>query len=240
MKDNRGQVWNRGAGIHYETVGDGMPLIMLHGNGGDKEDFRGLIDYFLPRYQIVLIDSRGHGRSDTGPLRLTTGLMAEDVLAVMDRLGLPSAVVLGFSDGANIALELAVQSPHRVRAVIAVSGNVHPRGIRALPYLFIRLQYRLWSFLEKLGIPVGSRTQRYGLMGWSPRLSEEELSRIDSPVLLLAGTRDLIRTGHTQQMAAWIPGASLVLFKGAHHRSLFKKTDSYIRQIRGFLKEYDL
>lgn len=240
MKDNRGQVWNRGASIHYETVGDGAPLVMLHGNGGDKEDFSGLIDYFLPQYQIVLVDSRGHGRSDTGSLKLTTGLMAEDVLAVMDHLGVAEAIILGFSDGANIALELAVQAPERVQAVIAVSGNTDPKGMRALPYLFIKLQYRFWNFLEKLGLPVGNRPQRYGLMCWSPRLSGEELSRIDSPVLLLAGTRDLIRTGHTRQMAEWIPGASLVLFKGAHHRSLFKETDSYIRQIRGFLKEYDL
>ena len=136
MKDNRGQVWNRGASIHYETVGDGAPLVMLHGNGGDKEDFSGLIDYFLPRYQIVLVDSRGHGRSDTGSLKLTTGLMAEDVLAVMDHWGVAEASILGFSDGANIALELAVQAPERVQAVIAVSGNTDPKGMRALPYLF--------------------------------------------------------------------------------------------------------
>lgn len=240
MKDDRGRVWNRGASIHYQSLGEGTPLIMLHGNGGDKEDFSGLVDYFLPEYQTVLIDSRGHGRSETGRLKLTTDLMAEDVLAVMDHLELPEAVIFGFSDGANIALELAVQAPERVSAVIAVSGNVQPGGMRALPYLFIKLLYRFWSFLEALRLPVGNRPQRYGLMCWSPRLSEEELNRIDRPVLLLAGTRDLIRTGHTRQMAEWIPGASLVLFKGAHHLSLFKETDSYVKQIHDFLKEYGL
>ncbi|WP_195269351.1 alpha/beta hydrolase [Eubacterium sp. 1001713B170207_170306_E7] len=240
MRDLDGWVASREAAIYYHVLGDGVPVVLLHGNGGDQGDFDSLIEYFLPEYQLILIDSRGHGRSGSGGPRLTTELMAGDVLAVMDHLGLARAVLFGFSDGANIALELAAQKPERVLALVAVSGNTYPGGMRSLPRLFIRLAYRFWHFMERLGLPVGSRAQRYGLMCWSPRLTEEALSRIDLPVLLLAGTRDLVKSKHSRQMEAAIPGADLVLLKGAGHMSLFRRTGTYMKQILDFLESCGL
>lgn len=240
MSDQEGYVEHEGVRIYYKTLGRGTPLIMIHGNGSDHHAFDDLMPYFTPRYRVVLLDSRGHGQSDAGPQKLTTHLMAADVLTLMDKLPVAKAILFGFSDGANIALETAVRCPERVLAVIAISGNLHPKGIRLLPYLLIKLQYRFWSFLRSVGLPVENRAQRYGLMCFSPKLTEDELRKIKKPVLILAGTRDLVRTRHTRLMGDWIPESTMVLLKGAGHFSLFRETETYMKIIMNFLRTYCL
>lgn len=240
MIDQEGYVKNQAVQIYYKTIGKGTPLIMLHGNGGNHHVFDDLIPYFTPGYRVILLDSRGHGQSDNGPEKLTTNLMAEDVLAVMDALPIAKAILFGFSDGANIALETAVKSSERVLAIIAISGNLHPKGMRTLPYLFFKLKYRIGSLLETIGFPIGNWVQHYGLMCFSPELTEAQLKKIKKPVLVLAGTRDLIKTCHTKLISNWIPKSTMVLLKGAGHFSLFKETKTYMKIIMNFLNAYCL
>ena len=106
---------NRFASLYYKELGQGVPLVMLHGNGESHQIFGRLSELMSRHYRVILMDSRGHGASklkDTVRAQeLTTSSMADDVVQVMDVLHVPKAVILGFSDGANVALEAASPRP---------------------------------------------------------------------------------------------------------------------------------
>lgn len=198
-----GYVDNRFASLYYKEMGQGMPLIMLHGNGESHEIFARLSELMSRYYRVILMDSRGHGSSlmkeEAAGGDLTIPDMAADVVQVMEFLHVPRAVILGFSDGANVALETASCYPGRVSAVVAVSGNALPRGMSAASLMEVKIKYALWRGLEKVPLPRGVREravksrQLLGLMARWPRLDKEKLSCIQAPVLILTGRRDMIR-----------------------------------------------
>ena len=126
--------------LHYEEKGAGEPLILLHGNGEDGSYFKGQIERFSEHYRVIAPDTRGHGRSPRGSAPFTIRQFAEDF---MDGLGISRAIILGFSDGANIAMRFALDYPERVRALVLNGGNLDPSGIKRRVQIPIELGYRL-------------------------------------------------------------------------------------------------
>ena len=108
---------NHFASLYYKELGQGVPLVMLHGNGESHQIFGRLSELMSRHYRVILMDSRGHGasklRDTVRAQELTTSSMADDVVQVMDVLHVPKAVILGFSDGANVALEAASRYPDK-------------------------------------------------------------------------------------------------------------------------------
>lgn len=155
-----GYVDNCFASLYYKEMGQGMPLIMLHGNGESHEIFARLSELMSRYYRVILMDSRGHGSSlmkgEAARGELTIPDMAADVVQVMEFLHVPRAVILGFSDGANVALETASCYPGRVSAVVAVSGNALPRGMSTASLMEV-----------KLNTPCGAVWRRYRCPGTS-------------------------------------------------------------------------
>ena len=100
--------------LHYIEQGQGRPLILLHGNGEDNSYFVHQIDYFSKDYRVIAIDTRGHGKSPRGEKPFTIKQFAEDLHDFMDEKGIEKAILLGFSDGGNIALEFALKYPERI------------------------------------------------------------------------------------------------------------------------------
>ena len=101
------------AHLYYEVVGHGTPVLMLHGNSQSHHVFHSYKRNLQKSYQVILMDSRGHGRSMTARQSFTIHDMACDAAALLDHLGIAKAILLGFSDGANIALEFACCFPER-------------------------------------------------------------------------------------------------------------------------------
>lgn len=245
-----GYVDNRFASLYYMEMGQGVPLIMLHGNGESHEIFGRLAGLMSRYYRVILMDSRGHGASrlkdEARTQELTTSGMAEDVVQVMEVLHVPRAVILGFSDGANVALETAGRYPEKVLAVVAVSGNALPRGMSAYFYAQVKVKYVLWHVMEKMPLPGGlkqkavSGRQLNGLMAYWPRLTGEELALIQAPVLILTGRHDMIRPRHSLWMGEQIPDAKVVFVKGADHFTLLKKEKAYANHIVAWLREKGL
>ena len=102
---------SHGATLYYEVTGQGHPLVLLHGNGEDSTYFEHQVPVFSQLYQVIAIDTRAHGRSTRGNAPLDFYLFADDVIAVLDDLGLQKAHILGFSDGGNIALHTVLKYP---------------------------------------------------------------------------------------------------------------------------------
>ena len=236
--------------VFYHEIGAGTPLLMLHGNTASSVMFREIAAKYAQDYRVILMDSRGHGSSlmkeEAAGGDLTIPDMAADVVQVMEFLHVPRAVILGFSDGANVALETASCYPGRVSAVVAVSGNALPRGMSAASLMEVKLKYALWRGLEKVPLPRGVREravksrQLLGLMARWPRLDKDKLSCIQAPVLILTGRRDMIRPRHSLWMGEQIPDSKVVFVKGADHFTLLKKEKAYGAHIMAWLRQRGL
>ena len=106
--------------LAYQEKGSGEPLILLHGNGEDSSYFRHQIAHFQDRYRVIALDTRGHGKSPRGSAPFTIRQFARDLLDFLEIHGIADAVLLGFSDGANIAMRFAMEHPERVKALIPI------------------------------------------------------------------------------------------------------------------------
>ena len=125
-----GDVVSKETKIHYTVYGRGAPVLLLHGGLSNKLSwFSQLPELSASGYQLILLDSRGHGRSGLGSSELSYRLLADDALAVLDHLKIEKVDVLGWSDGANTALTLASQWPKRIGKIVAISGNYSPQGL---------------------------------------------------------------------------------------------------------------
>jgi pimeloyl-ACP methyl ester carboxylesterase len=117
-----------GAQIHYALYGKGDPVILLHGGLGNADHWANQVPALADHFQVIAIDSRGQGRSTRTRAQVSYDVMAGDVLAVMDHLGLPRAAFVGWSDGGEIALKLAIDHPERVSKLFVVGANYESNG----------------------------------------------------------------------------------------------------------------
>lgn len=215
-------------------TGSGPPLLLLHGNGEDGTYFVHQVEEFSRDFTVYAIDTRGHGQSPRGGAPFTISQFADDLLAFMDRQGLPRADILGFSDGGNIALIFALRHPDRVRRLILNGANLDPKGVKPLVQLPIVLGYHFASLPKSP--KAKARAELLGLMVNEPHIDPAELGKLSMPVLVIAGTRDMIRENHTRLIANRIPNARLVLIPGDHFIAN-KAPAAFDRAVRQFLEE---
>ena len=200
--------------LYYEKRGAGEPLVLLHGNGEDGSYLLHQMEAFSREFLVYALDTRGHGRSPRGSAPFTISQFAEDLLAFLDEQGLKRVNLLGFSDGGNIALTFALRHPERVRRLVLNGANLTPRGVKAWVQLPIVLGYQIASRLKSP--KARTNAEMLGLMVHEPQIPPSELAGLMMPVLVIAGTRDMIREDHTRLMAREIPGARLALIPGNH------------------------
>lgn len=200
----------------YREAGEGEPLLLLHGNGEDSTYFSHQLAEFASCYHVYALDTRGHGRSPRGTAPFTLRQFAEDLRGFLDRMGMERAHILGFSDGANIAMAFALAHPERVGKLVLNGGNLDPGGVKASFQLLIEGEYRLLRPFAGLSPRLRRRTELLGLMVNEPNLTPEDLAGITAPTLVIAGDRDLIRDAHTRTIAAHLPRGELAILPGGH------------------------
>jgi pimeloyl-ACP methyl ester carboxylesterase len=118
-----------GINLYYEISGTGRPLILLHGGLGSGEMFGPVMPLLAQHHQVVAVDLQGHGRTADIDRPIDPRLMADDIAALIEHLGLASPDVVGYSLGGGVALQTAVKYPTRVRRLVAVSANIRPDAI---------------------------------------------------------------------------------------------------------------
>lgn len=229
--------------LFYCCEGEGDPILFLHGNGQDHTVFFRYAAAFRARFRVILVDSREHGRSGASEQdgELSIRLMAEDVAGLLDELHVERAILFGYSDGANTALEFSCRYPERTIAVIAANGNALPSGLRFPIPSLLRLGSGLAHLFSLCPVPAvremaNHRLRLNALMLHSPALTAARLKKIKAPVLLLTGTLDMVRLSHTKWMARQIPRAKLFLLKGGTHDMLFRHERECMRAIGRFLR----
>ena len=118
-----------GINLYYETHGSGRPLILLHGGLGSGEMFGLLLPLLAEHHQVVAVDLQGHGRTADIDRPIDIRLMADDIAALIDHLGLVTPDLVGYSLGGGVALHTAAKYPAKVRRLVIVSANIRPDAI---------------------------------------------------------------------------------------------------------------
>jgi pimeloyl-ACP methyl ester carboxylesterase len=226
-----------GIRLYYEIYGQGAPLVVLHGNGGSISALRHQIECFRTRRQVIAIDSRGHGRSEMGPGRLTYEQMADDIAALLAQLHTGPADVLGWSDGGIVALLLALHHPAVVRRIALSGANLSPAGLASGDLAGMTAELR--DAREKLAAGDRSRPwaivcQQLQLMVTQPQITPADLARVEAPALVLAGEHDVIPLAHTRSIAAGLPRARLHIFPGAGHGALQEVPEAFNAAVEQF------
>ncbi|MBQ8306479.1 MAG: alpha/beta hydrolase [Blautia sp.] len=222
---------------HFIEKGEGQPLLLLHGNGENGEYFKNQIDVFARGYHVFAIDTRGHGQTPRGKEPFTIRQFAEDLLGFMDEHEIVRADILGFSDGGNIAMVFALNHPDRVKRLILNGANLDPSGVKRRVQIPIDMGYKFSSLFAKRSEKALARSEMLGLMVNDPDVQPEELSRIQAPTLVIAGTKDLILRKHTKLIAECIPDSLLVFIQGDHCIAA-KNPKAFNHAVLRFLKEH--
>ena len=220
----------------YRESGHGEPIILLHGNGENCDYFRGQMDVLASRYHVYAIDTRGHGKTPRGDKPFTIRQFADDLLGFMDEHQIEKAHLLGFSDGGNIAMVFAVAHPDRVNRLILNGANLNAGGVKRTTQIPIEIGYRIARRFAGKSDTARLNAEMLGLMVNDPNVAPEELARIKAKVLVIAGTKDMIKDSHTRLIASSIPDAELVILKGDHFIAN-KKPGEFNKAVLAFLEK---
>jgi pimeloyl-ACP methyl ester carboxylesterase len=238
-----GNINHDGARIWYASYGTGAPVILLHGGLGHSGNW----GYQLPalvgsRHRVIAIDSRGHGRSTRDARPYNYELMASDVLAVMDTLQLDRAAIVGWSDGACVALVLASQAPERVAGVFFFGCNMDPSGTREFvptPVIDRCFSRHAKDYAHLSATPddfdafVGAVSE---MMRTQPNYSAHDLSQIRVPVAIVQSEHDeFIKPEHADYLAHSIPGAELIVLPAVSHFAPLQRPAQFNRVMLDFL-----
>lgn len=231
-----------GIKIWHAVYGSGEPVLMLHGGLGNSNYWGNQISTLAGSYQVIVMDSRGHGRSTRDDRPYSYDLMATDVVALMDFLKLPKAVIVGWSDGAIIGLKLAIDHPERVSRVFAFAANSKPSGLHNLndSVLFKTYVDRTREEYEKLSpTPRGYddfHEEMKQMWNAQPDLAEEALGNIHVPVWVVDGDHEeVVRREDTLFLSDSIPGSGLLIQPEVSHFSLLQDPEQFTDHILHFL-----
>ena len=220
--------------LNYIEQGQGQPLILLHGNGEDTTYFEHQIPYFSKNYRVIAIDTRGHGKSPRGEKPFTIVQFAEDLHDFLDEKDIGKAILLGFSDGGNIALTFALKYPDKVEKMIVDGANLFPSGVKPFYQWPIEIGYRIAKLFSKKSEQAKQNAEMLGLMVNEPHIEPSELAHLLMPVLVVAGTKDMIKDSHTQLIYKSLPNAQLAIIEGDHFVAN-KNADAFNKVVEAFL-----
>ena len=221
--------------LYYQEKGNKEPLILLHGNGQDGSYFKNQIDYFSDRYRVIALDTRGHGKSPRGTKPFTIEQFSCDLYEFMEGLEIPYAVILGFSDGANIAMKFAMKYPNKVKALILNGGNLNPKGVKRTTQIPIEIGYKIARRFASKSSDAKKNAEMLGLMVNEPNIRLSRLSKITAPTLIICGRSDIIKESHTKEIAENIPAAKLSIIKGNHFIAN-KRSVTFNKEVEDFLQ----
>ena len=223
-----------GIRLYYETYGTGEPLLLLHGNNSSIAAFDRQIPELAKKYRVIALDSRGQGNSSADSTRLTYELFADDTAAFLDFLGVDSANVLGWSDGGNIGLLLAMRHPRKVKKLASMAAVLYNDNTSISPKLNALLRKQL-AEMKNQGMAESDLNYRLkNLLLTEPHVPPDALAKVTAPVLVMAGENDVVKREHTALIAKKLPGSTLKIFRKAGHEAPTEVPEEFNRAVLDF------
>jgi pimeloyl-ACP methyl ester carboxylesterase len=233
-----------GAQIYYAIYGAGDPVILLHGGLGNSDHWSNQVPALAEKFQVIAIDSRGQGRSTRTRARPSYQTMADDVIAVMDQLKLAKVALVGWSDGGEIALEIAIKHPERVAKLFVFGANYDsngskPRGGRPSD-TFTAYAAKCRADYSRLSATPKSfdALVQWLLPLWRTPMgfTKDQLRAIQAPTLVADGDHDeVIVLDQIEEMSKLIPHAQLAVFADTSHFALWQDPTDFNKTLLEFL-----
>lgn len=249
--------------LYYKAIGNGPPLLLIHGLGSSSRDWEKQVESFSKSFQVYAVDLRGHGRSDKprGPYSIST--FAGDIYKLISKLKLRSPHLVGISLGGMVAFELAVRYPNLLKSMVIVNGYPEMRVETLRERLMI---WRRYLILELLGLrgtgmilgkhlfpnPEQADLRKLFVERWvendkrAYRASlraivnwdvEDKLGEIRFPVLVVASEHDYMPMEEKQVYTAKMPNAELVVIENARHAVTAELPEQFNRVTMNFLQK---
>ncbi len=208
--------------LFYEKTGQGNPLLLLHGNGEDHTIFDALTPLLEETHTVYAIDSRGHGESNPTE-DYHYDAMADDIAELITSLEIERPAIFGFSDGGIIGILLALHYPKLVSKLIVSGVNLNPHGLKQTCLFKIKQHYRKTnSPLERMMLE-------------EPQIDPLSLAKIQIPVLVTAGSKDIVKPAHTKLIADKLPFSQLEILQEEDHGSYIIHSSKLFPYIQRFL-----
>jgi pimeloyl-ACP methyl ester carboxylesterase len=226
-----------GIRMYYEVHGrkDGIPLVLLHGGGSTIESTFGRVLPFLSEgRRIIALEEQGHGRTSDRDQPFSFEASADDVAALLKHLDVDTADILGFSNGASVALQLAIRHPKCVRKLIFASAFT--KRIGAHP--------EVWAFIKQANISNMPQPLKDAFLKVTPDMDklkamhDKDATRMQTfrdvrdaavrsvraPTLIIMGDRDIATPKHTIELLRLFPNARLLVLPSGHGEYLGEVT----------------
>ncbi len=228
--------------IWYAEYGQGEPVILLHGGLANANYWGNQVPVLAKSYRVIVMDSRGHGRSTRDNRPFGYDLMASDVLALMDFLEVRKATIIGWSDGAILGLDIAIHHPERLTKLFAFAANSDPSGVKDVGQSLVFNQFitRAKTEYEQLSATpdayknfLDEITQMWAA---EPNFTADQLRAIAIPVFIVDADRDeAIKRENTEFMAKEIPNAGLLLLPDTSHFAFLQDPEEFNCSLMRFL-----
>jgi pimeloyl-ACP methyl ester carboxylesterase len=229
--------------IWYAEYGQGEPVILLHGGLANGNYWGNQVAALTKSYRVIVMDSRGHGRSTRDNRPFGYDLMASDVIALMDYLQISKAAIIGWSDGAILGLDIAIQHPDRLTKLFAFAANSDPSGVEDVTQspVFNKFITRAKSEYERLSsTPDDYKSfldQITQMWAAEPNFTAEQLRAIPIPVWIVDGDHDeAIKRENTEYMAKEIPNAGLLVLPDVSHFAFLQDSEQFNCDLLHFLQ----
>ncbi len=235
-----------GIQIAYDIAGEGPAVLLLHGGSADSTWWGDLIPALAECSTVIVMDSRGHGRSSFDDRQITYHSMAADTLALLDHLGIESTDIVGWSDGAIIALDIALGQPERLRRVVAYGVNFDLSGYRGND-----AEPKSSAGAEQFMAENPGRYQEQSpqperwdeflanlrqMWTTEPNWTQEDMRSIQTPILVLDGIEEeVIDIGHVRLLAALLPNGTLELMPDTGHFAMIDQPVEFTRIVTDYL-----
>jgi pimeloyl-ACP methyl ester carboxylesterase len=218
-----------GIDIYYEVHGDhdGTPLVLLHGGGSTIDSNFGRVIPFLARTRrVIALEEQGHGRTSDRDQPFTFERSADDVAGLLRHLKVSQADIFGFSNGATVALQVAIRHPEIVRKLVFASSFTERGGA----------QPQLWEFIRQADITTMPQALKDAFLAVNPdsqklktmhdkdaarmagftNVPESAVRTVRAPTLIITGDRDVVRLEHAFELSRVFPDARLLVLPSGH------------------------
>lgn len=230
--------------MYYATFGEGPPVLLLHGGLANSNYWSGVVPILVAHHlRVIVLDSRGHGRSTRSAKPYSYDLMAADTLAMLDYLKLRQVDIVGWSDGGVIGLAIAISHPERIRRLFTYGANSDPSGARedagdnpifAAYVKRTRGEYEALSATPKEYDAFVDGIQK--MWAHEPHFSTQQLKSITVPTAIADGAHDeAIKREHLEYMAGAIPSSKLIILPDVSHFGLLQNPQEFADAVLGFL-----
>lgn len=226
-----------GIKLYYEEYGSGAPLLLLHGNAQSISAFKWQIPELSKHYHVIAVDSRGQGKSTDDDKKFTYSLFAEDMNALLDHLHIDSANVVGCDDGGNTGLVMAMKYPAKVKKLVTMGVHVYMDEHVIEPWPQMEL-YTMIKKLQRDNTASAKKRLRITNLWLTDALQTfDELKSIQCPVLVMAGEHDLVVSGHTEEIASYIPKSTLLIAPKETHNYPQENAAGFNKTVVEFLRQ---